>query len=301
MPRRIADLWWLFTRQTVMVTETQSVLAAASLMMKRNFRHLPVVTETGKIVGIISAQDVIDSLNLVLSNGRMYTKEILSALSIPVEGIMTYHCICVEQGDGLVEIAKKMTYNNLGALPVIDEQGKVQGIVTLRDLVGLIGTSSEPLGVPVSEIMNTHVITIDQDSHLPTAVRLMSENRVRRLPILKRGAKPGMLTNRDVLRRLGRISSETRVGLEPKEEFDAPVSDFMTREAIIISQEDDVRVAASTMTIFGIGGLVIGDPPDGRMSLVTERDLIRTFASKRGIDALVNAMQFEREVDSVTI
>jgi len=55
------------------------------------------------------------------------------------------------------------------------------------------------------------------------------------------------------------------------------------------------------MMIFGIGGLVIGDPPDGRMSLVTERDLIRTFASKRGIDALVNAMQFEREVDSVTI
>ncbi len=284
-----------------MVTERQSVLDAATLMMKRNFRHLPVVTETGKIVGIISAQDVIDSLNLVLSNGRMYTKEILSALSIPVEGIMTYHCICVERGDGLVEIAKKMTYNNLGALPVIDEQGKVQGIVTLRDLVGLVGTSSEPLGVPVSEIMNTRVITIDQNSHLPTAVRLMSENRVRRLPILKRGAKLGMLTNRDVLRRLAGISSETRVGLEPKEEFDAPVADFMTREAIMISQEDDVRVAASTMMIFGIGGLVISDPPDGRVSLVTERDLIRTFAGKRGIDALVNAMQFEREVESVTI
>ena len=48
MPEKTADLWWLFTRQTVCATQNESVLNAAVLMQKRNFRHLPVITEAGR-------------------------------------------------------------------------------------------------------------------------------------------------------------------------------------------------------------------------------------------------------------
>src|SRR5579863_1253266 len=145
MPNKTQDLWWLFTRQTVKVTPRQSVLTASMLMHRRNFRHLPVVDEAGKAMGIISAQDIIDSLNFVLSRPDVSTAEVLDSLDIPVERIMVFNSICVEPGDGLAEITKKLTFHNLGGMPVVDEQGVVHGIITLRDLVSLMGTSSDEI------------------------------------------------------------------------------------------------------------------------------------------------------------
>jgi CBS domain-containing protein len=307
VPSKTEDLWWLFTRQTIKVTPRQSVLTASMIMQRRNFRHLPVVDEKGRIMGMISAQDIIDSLNFVLSNPDLMTKEVLESLEIPVERIMVYNSICVEPGDGLAEITKKMTFHNLGGMPVIDEQGVVRGIITLRDLVGLMGTSSDEVGVPVSEVMNPNVITIGQDEYLSTAVRLMSEHRIRRLPVVPGGRGPdaatpkGILSNKDALGRVAKVASMTLAA--PKGEapvptrFDTPISDFMTRDVITVSQDDDIRVAASKMMIFGIGGLVVDDSPTGRVALVTERDLIRTLSRKKGNAVLMTALQFELEVE----
>jgi len=308
MPSKTEDLWWLFTRQTIKVTPRQSVLTASMIMQRRNFRHLPVVDEKGRIMGMISAQDIIDSLNFVLSKPDLMTKEVLESLEIPVERIMVYNSVCVEPGDGLAEITKKMTFHNLGGMPVIDEQGVVRGIITLRDLVGLMGTSSDQIGVPVSEIMNPNVITIGQNEYLSTAVRLMSEHRIRRLPVVPEGNGPdsaapkGILSNKDALGRVAKVASMSLAG--PKgagaaatTRFDTPISDFMTRDVITVSQDDDIRVAASKMMIFGIGGLVVDDSPTGRVALVTERDLIRTLSRKKGNAVLMTALQYELEVD----
>jgi CBS domain-containing protein len=308
MPSKTEDLWWLFTRQTIKVTPRQSVLSASMIMQRRNFRHLPVVDEKGRIIGMISAQDIIDSLNFVLSRPDLTTDEVIESLEIPVERIMVYNSICVEPGDGLAEITKKMTFHNLGGMPVVDEQGVVHGIITLRDLVALMGTSSDEIGVSVSEIMNLNVITIEQSAYLSTAVRLMSEHRVRRLPVVPGGKGPeagvpkGILSNKDALGHLANIASGVAGrGHEgagrASARFDTPISDFMTRDVITVSQDDDIRVAASKMMIFGIGGLVVDDAPTGRVALVTERDLVRTLSRKRGTSVLMTALQFELEVE----
>jgi len=296
MPRKTEDLWWLFTRQTVKVTARESVLTAATIMQKRNFRHLPVVDEAGRILGMISAQDIIDSLNFVLSEPGRKTSDVIKSLEIPVERIMVHNSICVEPGDGVAEIAKKMAFHNLGGMPVVDERGIVRGIVTLRDLVSLMGTSSDPVGVPVSEIMNTNVVTIGETGRLSEAVRLMSEKRVRRLPVV--GAQAGIegiLSSKDALRHLAR--SATLPG-PSQAVFDTGIVDFMTKDVITVSQEDDIRVAASKMMIFGIGGLAVEDAPGGRIALITERDLIRTLSSKKGTGVLMDALQFELELQN---
>jgi CBS domain-containing protein len=307
LPSKTEDLWWLFTRQTIKVTPRQSVLTASMIMQKRNFRHLPVVDEQGKSLGMISTQDIIDSLNFVLSKPDLRNEEVIESLEIPVERIMVYNSICVEPGDGLTEITKKMTFHNLGGMPVIDDHGIVRGIITLRDLVALMGTSSDEVGVPVSEIMNTNVVTIDQGEYLSTAVRLMSEHRVRRLPVMTNGngaknVPKGILSNKDALSHLAKVSAKKPAGKDgadatSSERFDTPISDFMTRDVITVSQDDDIRVAASKMMIFGIGGLVVDDAPTGRVALVTERDLVRTLSRKRGTEVLVRALQFELEVE----
>jgi CBS domain-containing protein len=308
MPSTTEDLWWLFTRQTIKVTPRQSVLSAAMIMHRRNFRHLPVVDEKGRIMGIISAQDIIDSLNLVLSKPDVMTREVIESLEIPVERIMVYNSICVEPGDGLSEITKKMTFHNLGGMPVVDDHGVVRGIITLRDLVGLMGTSSDEVGVRVSEVMNPNVVTIGQNEYLSTAVRLMSEHRIRRLPVVPGGkgadaAIPkGILSNKDALGRIAKFApmgtaGPAGEGASVPTRFDTPISDLSLKDVITVSQDDDIRVAASKMMIFGIGGLVVDDSPTGRVALVTERDLIRTLSRKKGNAVLMTALQYELEVE----
>jgi CBS domain-containing protein len=260
-------------------------------------------------MGMISAQDIIDSLNFVLSKPDIKTSEVIESLEIPVERIMVYNSICVEPGDGLAEITKKMTFHNLGGMPVVDEQGVVHGIITLRDLVGLMGTSSDEIGVRVSEIMNPNVITIGQNEYLSTAVRLMSEHRIRRLPVMPEGngsdawIPKGILSNKDALGHVAKFAPKapTDHGSTPTwsvpTRFDVPISGFMTRDVMTVSQDDDIRVAASKMMIFGIGGLVVDDSPTGRVALVTERDLVRTLSRKKGTGVLMTALQFELEVE----
>jgi CBS domain-containing protein len=308
VPTKTEDLWWLFTRQTIKVTPRQSVLTASMIMHRRNFRHLPVVDEKGRVLGMISAQDIIDSLNFVLSRPDVSTAEVIESLEIPVERIMVFNSICVEPGDGLAEITKKLTFHNLGGMPVVDEQGVVHGIITLRDLVGLMGTSSDEIGVPVSEIMNTNVVTIPQDAYLSTAVRLMSEHRVRRLPVMPKGGDhsgnvpKGILSNKDALGHVAKFAPKGPPGegggsWSVPTRFDVPISEFMTRDVITVSKDDDIRVAASKMMIFGIGGLVVEDAPTGRVALITERDLVRTLSRKKGTNLLMTSLQFELEVE----
>ena len=82
---------------------------------------------------------------------------------------------------------------------------------------------------------------------------------------------------------------------ESSKAFERKISEFMTRDVITISQEDDIRVAASRMMIFGVGGLAVDDLPSSNIALITERDLVRTLSIKRSVNFTVNAMQFELE------
>lgn len=258
-------------------------------MQKRNFRHLPVISDGGKIVGILSAQDIVDSLSLVLGHENSSAR-IMDSLDIPVHRIMALHPIVVEKGDGLSEVVKKLIAHNIGALPVIDEMGVVQGIITLRDVVGLLGTGSEPLNVAVSEIMTKKMTKIDQEATMVDAVKLMSNLRIRRLPVLSpEGVLIGMVTNRDVMRLVSRLRTDPSP-------FSDRVTNQMTRDVITIDAEEDVRLLASRMMIFSIGGLVVDGKDPEMAGIVTERDLVKRLSEVRSVGFLVNAMKFELEL-----
>jgi CBS domain-containing protein len=299
LPEKTGDLWWLFTRQTMCVTQNESVLNAASLMQKRNFRHLPVIREAvQRLVGVLSAQDVIDSLSLAIGPFTS-TEEIVSSLEIPLYRIMSIHPIVVEKGDGLAEVVKKLVTHNIGALPVVDEMGLIQGIITLRDLVGLLGTGSEPLGVRVSELATRQLYSIDSTATMADAIHLMSQNRIRRLPILSKesgGVSAGMITNKDILRLLAKEAASSKTQRDLSTAFRTKISEVMTREVISVDSEDDIRVAASRMMIFGIGGLAVSDDKDRMVGLITERDLIKKLVEIRSVDFLVQSMKFELEL-----
>jgi CBS domain-containing protein len=92
-----------------------------------------------------------------------------------------------------------MANKNVGALPVISE-GKLSGIFTERDYtrkVALAGKTSKQ--TQVKEILSSHVHTVAPDESVEECMRLMTEHRVRHLPVLQNGKVIGIISIGDLV------------------------------------------------------------------------------------------------------
>ena len=100
---------------------------------------------------------------------------------------------------------------NVGALVVTGESGPVEGIVSERDVVRAIADGLQALEQPVGAIMSTEVVTCDRHATVEELMRLMTDKRIRHVPIVEGGALVGIVSIGDVVKsRLGELETETR-------------------------------------------------------------------------------------------
>lgn len=82
------------------------------------------------------------------------------------------------------EVAKLMSQNHIGSVPVTDEDDGICGIVTDRDIIlRTICCEKDVKNTPVSEIMTTNVCTCKEDDDVTQAQVTMSTNQIRRIPV----------------------------------------------------------------------------------------------------------------------
>ena len=99
----------------------------------------------------------------------------------------------------VIDAIRFMDEKNVGALPVVDN-GKLVGIVSERDYtrkVILKGRSSKD--TPVKEIMTKQLVTVNPRDRVTECMRIMTEKRVRHLPILEGTKLVGILSIGDVV------------------------------------------------------------------------------------------------------
>lgn len=98
--------------------------------------------------------------------------------------------------------AVKMFTNKVGCLIVKNEDGKLAGIVTERDIVGHMVESSPDLDTTtVDKIMTTQVISCSPDTPTAQVCRIMTANQIRHLPVTDNDIVVGMVSTRDVMAR----------------------------------------------------------------------------------------------------
>ncbi|MHC4250881.1 MAG: CBS domain-containing protein, partial [Planctomycetota bacterium] len=111
--------------------------AILSRMRERRIRHMPVVTESGALVGVLADRDIRN----VSFASRRHSESLghLVVLSIPAQDVMAPEPVTTTPDESVKDALQKMKERNVGCLPVM-ESGKLVGIVSTVDLLRLLET-----------------------------------------------------------------------------------------------------------------------------------------------------------------
>ncbi|HWC72056.1 MAG TPA: CBS domain-containing protein [Actinomycetota bacterium] len=116
-----------------------------------------------------------------------------------VRHVMTEEPKTLSRSMSVADAAGLMANFDIGAVPVMDDDGALAGIVTDRDIVTrVVAGRQDPTQVSLGDIATRSTVEVSPDTELTEANRLMAEHRVRRLPVTKDGRLVGMVSLGDV-------------------------------------------------------------------------------------------------------
>jgi len=165
-----------------------------------------------------------------------------------VEDVMTRSVIAVAPTDPISKAIRLMLQNHISGLPVVDEAGRLEGIVTEGDFLRRAETGTERRrnrlltfilgpglqaaeyvathGRKVSEVMTRELVTVQEGTPLAEIVNLMESHRVKRIPVMRDDRIVGIVTRANLLRALGSLYAEP----EPQSATDRNIRDRLVAE-----------------------------------------------------------------------
>ncbi|MDQ2695421.1 MAG: CBS domain-containing protein [Pseudomonadota bacterium] len=178
--------------------------------------------------------------------------------------------ITVAPDTGVAEIARLLLERHISAVPVVDPDNRLLGIVSEGDLIHrpelgvrhrrrswwltLLAGDEEPTaeyvkthGLRAAQVMTSPVVTVTEDAPADRIVRLLEERRIKRVPVVREGRLVGVVTRSDLLR-----------GLIARREAPQPASapdDQAIREAILKTLREE-GMPDNYINIVVTGGVV---------------------------------------------
>ena len=124
--------------------------------------------------------------------------------------IMTKNPRIVKVDDSVRQVAGILADENIGAVVVCNDDNRLQGVITDRDLaVEVVARDRDPSSTTASELIDgREVVTIGADDSIDEALRTMKDHAVRRLPVIDGDELVGMVSQADI----ARAANEKQVG-----------------------------------------------------------------------------------------
>lgn len=127
------------TRVVMTVTPRDTVRRAWELLEVLEIRHLPVV-EGGRLVGLVSDRDLREYRLPPGDEQSEYARELMAK---PIDEVMNRQVIFVEGNESLATAIDLMLEYNIGAVPVVDADGRLEGILSYVDVLKALRPSLE--------------------------------------------------------------------------------------------------------------------------------------------------------------
>jgi CBS-domain-containing membrane protein/PII-like signaling protein len=241
----------------------------------------PMVTE-----GLITLEDV---------QIAKYTHRYLNPLPVdrPVSMCMTQNVISFFHNQTVGEAWKIMLQNNLKAAPIVDVEGQVVGIITDQDLLeraGLQHRLSIAIRLPddrihhelmeldkspirLADVMSKPVFTVSADDPLLKAVTLMTQQNLKRLPVINKEKElVGIISRLDVLRQVLDLKIQDEVPCIPPAQGKS-VGEIMQLKIPMVGLDANLSEIIETMNAHASRRIIVCDDQGRAAGLISETDL----------------------------
>ena len=127
-----------------------------------------------------------------------------------IANLLSRACITVQHDHTLRQVAGILSGNNIGAVPVLDDTGHLAGIISERDLVR---TMTEKITLDTgtaADLMTRQLVTASSDISSSELITLMTQHKIRHIPIVDGQKLRGIVSIGDVVKRLlEKLETET--------------------------------------------------------------------------------------------
>jgi len=195
-----------------------------------------------------------------------------------VSDVMTTDVETVLMNSTLEEVASIMKVEDIGAVPVVDEDDDLVGIITDRDIVvRCVAEGKNPAETNAEEVLSHELETIEPDADLEEATQLMADKQIRRLPVCEHGELVGMLSIGDVAVKSGDGEASARV----LEEISKDLKSNSTGRKIAASPARAIAAheGGSRASYAAVGNF--RDYEDLELEFSDEKDLARSEVQER--------------------
>lgn len=113
------------------------------------------------------------------------------------------------KGEPVIDVAKKMKQEDAGFVPVVEDGGKLIGVITDRDIViRCIAEGHDPRSETAEHLMTSQVTIISPDDDIQDAAKKMEREEIRRLAVTENGKLVGVLSHGNLVQAIGGKTAE---------------------------------------------------------------------------------------------
>ena len=123
------------TRKVITVEPEAGIFEAQELMAANRIRHLPVIEPDGRLIGIVTDRDIRSALPYQFFKESSSEEEKKKFSELKIKDIMSQNPITISPTYTLQDALLVIQDARVGALPVVDENGILSGIISVRDLL----------------------------------------------------------------------------------------------------------------------------------------------------------------------
>jgi len=232
--------------------EGSTIEDAVYKIIQTGHRSIPVVNKKHHLIGIVTTPDI---LNAFLKNQNFRDK---------ITSIMTRDVIFVHHDDPIGLAIQKMKISRRGRLPILKKK-KLVGIVSEYDVIKYF--AHRELLVKVSDVMTRKPFFIPHTMSLFDVLRILTNTKYRRLPVVENGKVIGIVTASDILKYLRNSDFSTS-------DLFHPVDSLLRKKVFSVDKHKDLSEAIRKMLVHNVSGLLVLEEGDKLEGIITERDII---------------------------
>jgi CBS-domain-containing membrane protein/PII-like signaling protein len=269
-----------------------SVRAMVELLLETGLKALPVVADDGSCVGIVAQNDLVKRAGMPARLGllRLLPAAEREAWLARVEprrcvDIMSAPPATVHQGTKVSEAIHRMNREKRKRLPVVDDHGRVVGMLSRIDVLKAVATTratmTQPQATPsshaqsVKDVESRDELALSQNSSIQAAIDALVAKGLQRVAVVDQsGVLVGLITDAILVGALGGRNIAKRLpGLFRGGRNDRPLSSIMIKAPQSITEDASIDEALRLMTEDGLKRLPVVDA-DGVFKGMIRRDSI---------------------------